>query len=75
MIKYETLLSSKDDTCLRKFSIFIMFMRKLESSIVPNCHAFNTIHLSSSKSNRKAMNRNWSNQKSNPTLKTKAGNK
>ena len=26
-------------------------------------------------SNRKAMNRNWSNQKSNPALKTKAGNK
>ena len=25
--------------------------------------------------NRKAMNRNWSNQKSNPALKTKAGNK
>ena len=28
-----------------------------------------------SKSNRKAMNRNWSNQKANPALKTKAGNK
>ena len=27
------------------------------------------------KSNRKAMNRNWSNQKANPDLKTKAGNK
>ena len=27
------------------------------------------------KSNRKAMNRNWSNQKSSPALKTKAGNK
>ena len=26
-------------------------------------------------SNRKAMNRNWSNQKANHTLKTKAGNK
>ena len=26
-------------------------------------------------SNRKAMNRNWSNQKSNSALKTKAGNK
>ena len=25
-------------------------------------------------SNRKAMNRNWSNQKANPALKTKAGN-
>ena len=28
-----------------------------------------------SKSNRKAMNRNWSNQMANPALKTKAGNK
>ena len=27
------------------------------------------------KSNRKAMNRNWSNQKPNPVLKTKMGNK
>ena len=27
------------------------------------------------KSNRKAMNRNWSNQKANPNLKTKGGNK
>ena len=27
------------------------------------------------KSKRKAMNRNWSNQKANPALKTKAGNK
>ena len=27
------------------------------------------------KSNRKAMNRNWSNQKANSALKTKAGNK
>ena len=27
------------------------------------------------KINRKAMHRNWSNQKANPALKTKAGNK
>ena len=27
------------------------------------------------KSNRKAMNRNWGNQKPNPALKTKTGNK
>ena len=27
------------------------------------------------RSNRKAMNRNWSNQKANPALKTKTGNK
>ena len=30
---------------------------------------------SAEKSNRKAMNRNWRNQKANPALKTKAGNK
>ena len=30
---------------------------------------------SAEKSNRKAMNRNWSNQKANPAHKTKAGNK
>ena len=29
---------------------------------------------STNKSNRKAMNRNWSNQKANPALKTKTGN-
>ena len=29
---------------------------------------------SANKSNRQAMNRNWSNQKDNPALKTKAGN-
>ena len=28
-----------------------------------------------SKSNRKAMNKNWGNQKTNPALKTKTGNK
>ena len=35
------------------------------------------IHMSNicKKSNRKAMNRNWSNQKANPALKTKTGNK
>ena len=35
-----------------------------------NCKVF-----SCGKGNRKAMNRNWSNQKANPALKTKAGNK
>ena len=29
----------------------------------------------SNESNRKAMNRNWGNQKANPALKTKTGNK
>ena len=34
-----------------------------------------TFFWSGRKSNRKTMNRNWSNQKANPALKTKAGNK
>ena len=34
-----------------------------------------TISLPCEKSNRKAMNRNWGNQKANSALKTKAGNK
>ena len=33
------------------------------------------IFCSNDKNNRKAMNRNWSNQKANLALKTKAGNK
>ena len=32
-------------------------------------------HFQACESKRKAMNRNWSNQKANPALKTKAGNK
>ena len=35
----------------------------------------NLLHSESGRSNRKAMNRNWSNQKANPAVKTKAGNK
>ena len=35
----------------------------------------NKYELCHDKSKRKAMNRNWSNQKANPALKTKAGNK
>ena len=34
-----------------------------------------SISINHTKSNRKAMNRNWSNQKANPALKTKVGNK
>ena len=36
---------------------------------------FVNLKLNLKKSNRKAMNRNWSNQKANRALKTKAGNK
>ena len=44
-------------------------------SVVLNFLLDKLIILMSFKSNRKAMNRNWSNQKANPALKTKAGNK
>ena len=42
----------------------------------PNFFLMNVFFaLKGTKSNRKAMNRNWSNQKANPALKTKSGNK
>ena len=48
------------------------------SSVTLNELAMKAINLNGvqiTKSNRKAMNRNWSNQTANPALKTKAGNK
>ena len=39
------------------------------------CHRKICQIINGGKSNRKAMNRNWSNQKANPALKTKEGNK
>ena len=38
-------------------------------------HLFYFVFLATSKSKRKAMNRNWYNQKANPALNTKVGNK
>ena len=46
----------------------ISFMKREDISSGP-------LALCGFKSNRKAMNRNWSNQKAYPGLKTKAGNK
>ena len=40
---------------------------------VPNCVSNRVTR--NVENNRKAMNRNWNNQKANPALKTKAGNK
>ena len=49
---------------------------KLSKSSHVFCFSFLlAVGSSKPKSNRKAMNRNWSNQKANPALKTKAGNK
>ena len=39
---------------------------------LPSIFLINMLHQLKKKSNRKAMNRNWSNQKANPALKTKA---
>ena len=36
---------------------------------------FSYLQVMRRKSNRKGMNKNWSNKKANPTLKTKTGNK
>ena len=46
-------------------------------SLIEMCKNF-SMHIvngRNNKSNRKTMNRNWSNQKANPALKTKVGNK
>ena len=48
-----------------RLSISNVIHKNPNSPVVPN----------GCKSNRKAMNRNWSNQKANPALKTKTGNK
>ena len=40
-----------------------------------NAALFESVHTRCEKSNIKAMNRNWGNQKANPALKTKTGNK
>ena len=44
-------------------------------SAVPNVLSPRNLVLRPNLCNRKAMNRNWSNQKANPALKTKTGNK
>ena len=49
-------------------------MQNLSSSLgLENLHITHCFRLG--KSNRKAMNRNWSNQKATPALKTKPGNR
>ena len=60
----------------RREKIGFLHMRKQRSRSLRLCFRYmdSTIPLLP-KSNRKAMNRNWSNQKANPALKTKAGNK
>ena len=45
-----------------------MFLKAYMQNLIQNDQAV------SEKSNEKAMNRNWSNQKTNPALKTKMGN-
>ena len=53
------------------FSVIVFWVLSL---IVSN-KAYYFRDFSVLKSNRKAMNRNWSNQKANPAFKTKTGNK
>ena len=57
----------------------IMFLAKCDEiiahSILKIIIVAHPKHPEEDESNRKAMNRNWSNQKANPALKTKAGNK
>ena len=59
----------RDDQYLRSY--MSLYQALSSQNQVQNCN----ISFQDYKSNRKAMNRNWSNQKSNLALKTKAGNK
>ena len=59
--------------CEKKIQISPMRQQKLSISPFPIINLLPAY--TNNKSNRKAMNRNWSNQKANPALKTKAGNK
>ena len=49
--------------------------KRTSTHLIPGIYFYSFIHAHIYKSKRKAMNRNWSNQKANPALKTKAGNK
>ena len=53
----------------------VLLMRKTESNAIVLDKDNNDCILFDNKSNRKVMNRNWKNQKANPALKTKTGNK
>ena len=54
----------------------VLFFNHSFLSLVSECIPSKEVTVrSGDKCNRKAMNRNWSNQKSNPALKTKAGYK
>ena len=53
----------------------VLLMRKTESIAIVLDKDNNDCILFDSKSNRKTMNKNWSNQKANPSLETKTGNK
>ena len=78
MLFYEFLFVRFDFFCcivflfvLNFFAVlYFFFVIDIFSSPVPKAR-----RRAYSLSNRKAMNRNWSNQKTNPALKTKTGNK
>ena len=64
----------------RLYYLFRLFVRYFNHAATQPvlCSAWSEItktRFLAKKSNRKAMNRNWSNQKANPALKTKTGNK
>ena len=52
--------------------VFLIFLKKKTKKTTDGVGTHEPRH---EKSNRKAMNRNWSNQKANPALKTKTGKK
>ena len=77
-VKYDNELSNDFDSylgvrqgeCLSPF-LFSMYINDIEEEFY--LHGSEGIDVGSIKSKRKAMNRNWCNQKANPALNTKAG--
>ena len=59
----------------RNVSVFLTFSKMSKTDQSRNSMEIADDLWTYDKSNRKAMNRNWSNQKANPALKTKVGNK
>ena len=75
---YVTWKMSSFFCCIPNVKIYLYWPRIYDNSNVGDtgrCFITDShLYTLPKKSNRKAMNRNWSNQKANPALKTKTGN-
>ena len=59
---------------IKKYPCGFLFRQELIMQLCGGCKGWVHKKCSLKESNEKAMNRNWSNQKANPALKTKMGN-